>query len=355
MKYKSLVINPGSTSTKIAVFRNDEVIIEKNIKHSNEELQNFPTVMSQKDFRKNLIETTLMDANLDINNIDFFIGRGGLLKPLLSGTYLINEKMITDLVSEQYGSHAANLGAIIAYELANIYCKKAYTVDPVVVDELSEYARISGLEGIKRKSIFHALNQKAVAKKYANNIGVKYEHLNLIVAHLGGGISVGLHQNGRVVDVNDALGGEGPFSPERSGGLPVNQIVDLCYSQKFSKEQLMNKLVGQGGLVSYLGTNDGLRIRQMIYDNDNKARFYLEAMSYQVVKEIGALYFVSKGQIDAIILTGGSAHNEIFIQSLKNYIEPIKEVVVIPGEDEMLALVCGVLRVINNQEELLEY
>lgn len=355
MKYHSLVINPGSTSTKIAVFQNDKVIIEKNITHSNEELKHYPTVLSQKDFRRNIIEVTLIEAEIDIDEIDFFIGRGGLLKPLLSGTYLITQKMIDDLVCEKYGSHAANLGAILAYELASLHHKKAYTVDPVVVDELSDLARVSGLKGITRKSVFHALNQKAVAKRYAKSIGTNYQDLNLIVAHLGGGISIGLHQGGQVVDVNDALGGQGPFSPERAGGLPVNQIIELCFSNQITKEELMNKLIGQGGLVSYLGTNDGLKIRQMIYDNDELARFYLEAMSYQVAKEIGGLYFVAKGNIDAIILTGGSAHNEIFIQSLKNYLELAKEVVVIPGENEMLALVSGVLRIINNEEELQEY
>lgn len=351
----SLVINPGSTSTKIAVFLNQGVIMNKTIFHSNEELSKFPTIFSQTPFRKQLILQKLTENDINISKIDYFVGRGGLLRPLQSGTYLVNEQMLEDLQSEKYGSHASNLGAIIANDFATQYKKLAFIVDPVVVDELSDIARVSGLNGINRRSIFHALNHKSVAKDYANGINRKYEDLNLIVAHLGGGISVGLHQKGKVVDVNDALGGEGPLSPERAGGLPVNRIIERCFSGEYTKDQIMKQLIGKGGLVSYLGTNDGLKIRQMIYAGDEKANFYLEAMAYQIVKEIGGLYFAARGEIDAVILTGGSAHNEILIKSLKNYFGHLVKIVVMPGENEMQALVDGLFRVLNKEEEILIY
>lgn len=351
----SLVINPGSTSTKIAVFLNQGVIMNETIFHSNEELSKFPTIFSQTPFRKQLILQKLTENDINISKIDYFVGRGGLLRPLQSGTYLVNEQMLEDLQSEKYGSHASNLGAIIANDFATQYKKLAFIVDPVVVDELSDIARVSGLNGINRRSIFHALNHKSVAKDYANGINRKYEDLNLIVAHLGGGISVGLHQKGKVVDVNDALGGEGPLSPERAGGLPVNRIIERCFSGEYTKDQIMKQLIGKGGLVSYLGTNDGLKIRQMIYAGDEKANFYLKAMTYQIVKEIGGLYFAARGEIDAVILTGGSAHNEILIKSLKNYFGHLVKIVVMPGENEMQALVDGLFRVLNKEEEILIY
>lgn len=354
-KIMSLVINPGSTSTKIAVFLNQGVIMNETIFHSNEELSKFPTIFSQTPFRKQLILQKLTENDINISKIDYFVGRGGLLRPLQSGTYLVNEQMLEDLQSEKYGSHASNLGAIIANDFATQYKKLAFIVDPVVVDELSDIARVSGLNGINRRSIFHALNHKSVAKDYANGINRKYEDLNLIVAHLGGGISVGLHQKGKVVDVNDALGGEGPLSPERAGGLPVNRIIERCFSGEYTKDQIMKQLIGKGGLVSYLGTNDGLKIRQMIYAGDEKANFYLEAMAYQIVKEIGGLYFAARGEIDAVILTGGSAHNEILIKSLKNYFGHLVKIVVMPGENEMQALVDGLFRVLNKEEEILIY
>lgn len=354
-KIYSLVINPGSTSTKIAFFINQNVVISQTIYHSNEELKKYPNIISQTPFRKQIILQTLTENNINISKIDYFVGRGGLLRPLKSGTYLVNDQMIDDLVNEKYGSHASNLGAIIAYDFAKQYKKLAFIVDPVVVDELSDIARISGLKEIKRRSIFHALNHKSIAKNYAKAIEKKYEELNLIIAHLGGGISIGLHQKGKVIDVNDALGGEGPFSPERAGGLPVNQIVDMCFSGNYTKQEIMRKLIGDGGLVSYLGTNDGVKVRQMIYAGDKEANFYLEAMAYQIVKEIGGLYFAAKGEIDAVILTGGSAHNEILIKTINEYLGHLVKVVIMPGENEMQALVEGLFRVLNKEEEIMTY
>lgn len=351
-----LVINPGSTSTKVGCYKNEHLLHEKTIRHQEEDLRSFNHVIEQKDYRKKLVTNFLEDKKVQLKDVDVFVGRGGLLKPLKqSGTYLVNDDMINDLSEAKYGEHASNLGAIIAHELADLNHKKAYIVDPVCVDEMQDIARVSGLKGIERQSTFHALNQKAIARKYATSIHKPYEHLNLIVCHLGGGISVGLHEKGRVIDVNNALGGDGPFSPERTGTIPTYPLVDLCFSGKHTKEDIQKMLVGHGGLTSYLHTTDAVDIERQIQSGNMEAAFYFNAMAYRVVKEIGSLYFVSAGDIDAILITGGLAYNDTFINYLKMYIEPIKPLVVYPGEVEMQALANGVLRIITKKEKVKKY
>ncbi len=356
MDYLILVINPGSTSTKVAIFINDKLIQEHVLKHDADALKTFPTVTHQKDFRKQIILDFLQEHRYTPENIDVFVGRGGMLKPLKnSGTYLVTKQMVEDLSTGRYGYHASNLGAMIAYELAEPLNRPAYIVNPVVIDEMDDIARVSGVAGIERVSIFHALNHKAIAKRHAKVIGREYEDLTMIVAHLGGGISVGLHDHGRVIDVNNALGGTGPFSPERAGTVPSYPLVDLCYSGKYTIGDIKKLLAGQGGLVSYLGTSNGLEIKKRIEGGDEEAKFYLEAMAYQVTKEIGSLYFVAGGKVDAILLTGGLAYNPMFVDWIKARVNPIFPVTVYPGEDEMRALAEGTLRVLTKQEKLQVY
>ncbi|XMB72316.1 butyrate kinase [Mycoplasmatota bacterium WC30] len=356
MDYLLLVINPGSTSTKVALYLNDKLIQEATLRHDVHELEKFETLIDQLDFRRQVILDFLIDHKYQINQIDIFVGRGGMLKPLFNGgTYLVTEKMLNDLRTCKYGTHASNLGALLASSFAKPLNRPAYIVDPVVIDEFEDISRVSGQKLIERKSIFHALNQKATAKRHAKMVGNTYENMNIIVCHLGGGISVGLHRQGRVVDVNNALGGDGPFSPERTGTIPTFPLVDLCFSGDYTKEEIKKLLVGKGGLVSYLGTNSGLEIEKRINDGDTEAQFYFEAMGYNVVKQIGALYFVCKGKVDAVLITGGVAHSKYFINYLKSYLDKIVSVYIYPGEDEMRALAEGTLRTLRKEEKLQAY
>lgn len=355
MEKTILVINPGSTTTKIAIYKNNQLLKVELIRHQNEIFNRFKLIYDQKDYRLQYILTFLKDHNIDLETIDIFVGRGGLLKPLKGGTYLINEQMLDDLKTGRYGHHACNLGAILAYELAQMHHKPAYIVDPVVVDELDDLARVSGLKGLSRISVFHALNHKAIGKRYAKDVNKRYEGLNLIICHLGSGISIAFHKKGKIVDVNNALGGEGPFTPERVGTLPVYQLIDLCYSGKYQIDELKKLLVTKGGLVSYLGTSDGLEIRKRIENNDQEAKFYLEAMAYQITKAIGALYFIAGGEVDQLIFTGGLAHFDLFINMLTADINKILPISVYPGENEMESLMLGVMRVVNGEEEVLKY
>lgn len=350
-----LSINPGSTSTKIGVYEDEELLFEETLRHKVEEIQNFDKIYDQYDFRKKVILKALKDHNITLEDIDGVVGRGGLLRPIEGGTYLVNDAMLKDLKEGVSGEHASNLGGILAHEMASECKGQAFIVDPVVVDELDEIARISGLNIIERKSIFHALNQKAEAREYSKLNNLKYEDLNLIVAHLGGGISVGAHKEGRVIDVANALDGEGPFSPERTGGLPVGDIIDLCFSGKFTRGEIDKKIVGLGGLVSYLNTNDAREVVDKIEQGDKYAELIYKAMAYQVSKEIGALSTVLKGKIDAIILTGGIAYDELFVSYIKESVSFLAEVVVFPGEDELMALNEGALRVLRGEEEAKEY
>lgn len=350
-EYRILVINPGSTSTKIGVFDNDISIFEKTIRHEAEIINTFTNIIDQYDFRKTVILEILDHEGINISKLSAVCGRGGLLRPIEGGTYPVNGAMLKDLRSGFAGQHASNLGGIIAFEIASRLNIPSFIVDPVVVDELEPLARISGFSLIERKSIFHALNQKAVARRVAEELGKKYTDLNLIVTHMGGGITVGVHQNGKVIDVNNGLHGDGPFSPERAGTVPVGDLVALCYSGEYYREEIMKMLVGQGGLVGYLGTNDAVKVEQRIAAGNDVAKLVYEAMAYQVAKEIGAASAVLSGKVDAIILTGGLAYGKGFVKSITERINWIADVIVQPGENELQALAEGALRVLRGDEE----
>lgn len=351
-----LAINPGSTSTKIAVFRNTREIFLKSIKHSSDELSQFARITDQYSFRKHIILKELEGAHIETQGIILVVGRGGLVKPIASGVYVVNEALIEDLKIGVQGQHASNLGGLIAHDIAeSIPGARAFIADPVVVDELEDIARISGHPLFERVSIFHALNQKAIARQHAKSISKSYEELNLIVAHLGGGISVGAHRNGRVVDVNQALDGEGPFSPERSGTLPVGSLVKMCFSGEYTQEEIRKMINGKGGLVAYLGTNDAYEVEKMAAAGDDKAELIQQAMAYQVAKDIGAMATVLKGQVDAILLTGGIAYGKPFVNMLSERIAQIAPIFVYPGEDEMRALAMNGLMVLKGEAEAREY
>lgn len=354
-QYRILTINPGSTSTKIGVFDNENSIFEKTIRHEAEKINSFANIIDQYEFKKNIILETLDHEGINISKLSAVCGRGGLLRPIEGGTYCVNDLMLKDLRSGFSGQHASNLGGIIAYEIASALNIPSYIVDPVVVDELEPIARISGFSLIERKSIFHALNQKAVARRVAKELGKKYSELNLIVTHMGGGITVGVHKNGKVVDVNNGLHGEGPLSPERAGTVPAGDLIALCYSGEYYREELMKKLVGQGGLIGYLGTNDAVKVEQRIAAGDQGAKLVYEAMAYQVAKEIGAASTVLAGKVDAIVLTGGLAYGKSFVKSITDRINWIADVIVHPGEDELQALAEGALRVLRGEEEVMVY
>ncbi|MDR5659826.1 butyrate kinase [Serpentinicella sp. ANB-PHB4] len=353
--YRTLAINPGSTSTKIAVFDNDKPLFEKVLRHSSEEIGKYSTIFDQYAFRKEVILKAIGEENIQLQSLSVVVGRGGLLKPIPGGTYKVNDKMLEDLKTGVLGEHASNLGGVLAYEIASELKVPSFIVDPVVVDEMEDIARISGMPVIERKSIFHALNQKAIARKAAKDLGKPYEEVNLVVAHLGGGISVGAHKNGSVIDVNNALDGDGPFSPERTGGLPVGDLAKLCFSEKCTQAELKKKITGKGGLVAYLGTNDGREVGQMIEKGDKKAALVYKAMAYQIAKEIGSMAVVLKGKVDAVVLTGGIAYDTQFTEWIKEKVNFIAKFMVYAGEDEMIALTEGGLRVLRGEEEAKVY
>ena len=351
-----LAINPGSTSTKIAVFRGTKEIFLKNIRHSCDELPASAIITDQYEFRKNIILKELEHAGILISNISLVVGRGGLVKPIPSGVYEINDALIQDLKAGVLGQHASNLGGLIAHDIAkSLPSARAFIADPVVVDELEPIARISGHPLLERISIFHALNQKAIARQHAKSISKRYEDLNLIVAHLGGGISVGAHYRGRVIDVNQALDGEGPFSPERSGTLPVWSLVKLCFSGKYSQEEIRKMITGRGGFVAYLGTNDAYEVEKRAAAGDENAQLIHDAMAYQVAKEIGAMSTVLKGEVDAILLTGGIAYGKPFVVAVSESVRHIASIFVYPVEDEMRALAMNGLMVQNGEIEAKVY
>ncbi|MFS0781010.1 butyrate kinase [Bacillus sp. 1P06AnD] len=350
-KHRVLVINPGSTSTKIGVFDGEYAVLEKTIRHETSEINAFESIISQYEFRKQTILEALHEEGINISKLSAVCGRGGLLRPIEGGTYGVNDLMLQDLKAGYNGQHASNLGGIIAYEIATGLNIPAFIVDPVVVDELQPIARISGFASIERKSIFHALNQKAVARREAEKMGKAYEDLRLIVVHMGGGITVGVHKNGRVIDVNNGLNGDGPFSPERAGTVPAGDLVRLCFSGDFFREEIMKQLVGQGGMVGYLGTNDAVKVEKMINNGDEKAKLIYSAMAYQVAKEIGAAAAVLEGNIDAIILTGGLAYGKSFTEDISSRISWIADVIVHPGENELQALAEGAIRVLSGSEK----
>lgn len=350
MAYKILAINPGSTSTKIALFEDDRQVFIKTLRHSAEEIGSFTTVASQFNYRKDLILSELKNAGIKISEIHAIVGRGGLVKPIESGIYEVNEIMLHDLQHPVMGEHASNLGGLIAHHLAEEigHQVKAYIADPVVVDELEPIARLSGHPACPRVSIFHALNQKAIARTYARETGCRYEELNLIVAHMGGGISVSAHCKGRVIDTNNALDGDGPFSPERSGSLPTGALMQLCFSGRYTAAEVKKILCGKGGVVAYLGSNDMREVEEKAV-TDPEWKLIMDAMSYQVAKEIGAMATVLKGRVDAILLTGGIAYGmpvTDYITERVGFIAPVK---VYAGEDEMRALAMNGLMVLKGE------
>lgn len=355
MRFRILAINPGSTSTKIAVYEDNNLILKKNIKHDSKLISSFEKIIDQYTFRKDSILDTLKEENIELNSFDAIVGRGGMLKPIKGGTYAVNELMIEYVKEAPRGEHASNLGCVLAKELADSINIPSYIVDPVSVDEMDDIARYTGMPEIKRQSLFHALNQKAVALKASKQLNKNYKDLNLIVAHLGGGISVGVHKAGRVIDVNNALDGDGPMSPERSGTVPMGPLYKMAFSGKYTLKEIKRKNYGNGGIVAYLGTNDGFELEKRVKAGDKEAAFILDVMCYQIAKEIGAGSTVLKGDVDAIIITGGLAFNDIIINSIKERVSFIGNVLVFPGEDEMEALAYGALRVLNGEEKHKEY
>jgi butyrate kinase len=351
-----IAINPGSTSTKIAVYHNKECIFEENIKHSAEDLAPYEKITDQFEFRKHAILQRLNGAKIEREKVRVIMGRGGLVRPIESGIYRINDRMKYDLVHSPIGEHASNLGGFIAEDLAKDFPNAdAFICDPVVTDEMEEIARIAGHPEFIRRSVFHALNQKATARRHSTAVGKKYEELNLIVVHLGGGISIGAHKNGRVIDVNHAIGGEGPFSPERAGSVPVIDAVRLAYSGKYTEKEFTKMLIGQGGLCAHLGTNNAYEVEQRVKKGDEHAILIYEAMAYQIAKFIGAMAVVLKGNVDGILITGGIAYDKWFVEKLKEFSGWIGNFYIYPGENEMEALAMNALRVIQGEVIVKEY
>lgn len=351
MPFKILAINPGSTSTKIALYEDDKEISRKSIEHPSEEIVKFNKITDQYEMRYNQIMKFLEENNFNIKELSAVVGRGAPLPPVRSGAYEVNEAMVDRLKNRPLIEHASNLGAIIAKEIADSIGVKAYIYDSISVDELDDIARISGLADIERQSLTHCLNMRAAAIKVAEKLGKDYKDCNFVVAHLGGGISLSAHRKGRMVDMVSDV--EGPFSPERSGVLPTDKLVELCYSNE--KAVVKKKLRGNGGLVSYLNTNSVLDVVDMIHKGDEKARLVLEAMAYQVAKAIGQLSVVLEGDMDRIILTGGIAYSEMITEWIKKRVAFIAPVEVLPGENELESLALGALRVLKGEEEAYEY
>jgi len=355
MPFLILTINPGSTSTKLAIYQDSTELLTQNLSHSAEELAQFSSIIDQYEYRLAKIEEFLAVENRSPKDFAAIVGRGGLLKPIASGTYRVNEAILDDLRHCRYGSHASNLGALLAARIAAEANCPAFIVDPVVVDELDPVAKITGWPEIKKVCIFHALNQKSVAKRFAHSIQRPYEQLNLIVAHLGGGISVGCHRQGKVVEVNNALDGNGPFSPERAGTLPAGQLAKAIIKDKLTEDAVAKKLAGKGGLVAHLGTNDVREVEKRIAAGDKQAELVLQAMIYQVACSIAAAAIPVRSKVDAIVLTGGIAYSDYLTSRIQEYVKFIAPVTVLPGENEMLALAEGACRVLSGEETALEY
>ncbi|MGX8773599.1 MAG: butyrate kinase [Bacillota bacterium] len=358
-----LVVNPGSTSTKIAVFETEgqkadmplQEIFSRTLRHDAEELQSLGTIADQLDFRKHVVGDALRENGHEIGDFDAIACRGGLVRQLPSGTYRVNDALVNDCRIGVCGQHASNLGALIGSELERESGVPAYIIDPPVVNELSEIARYSGHPSMERTCVWHALNQKAVARRYSESVGKAYEDLNLLVCHMGGGVSVGAHVKGRVLDTEDAVGGEGPFSPERAGSLPVNKIIDLCFRGDMTKTEIKRMLTRKAGLMAYAGTNKMQEILKKAEEGDAAVQEALEAFYYQIAKEIAAMSVAMKGQVDQIIFTGGIAYSQVITDAITEMVGWIAPVTVYPGEDEMEALALGALRVLRGDEEAKEY
>ncbi|MCL1816646.1 MAG: butyrate kinase [Clostridiales bacterium] len=353
--FKILTINPGSTSTKLALFDNEQLLAEKTVRYDSLAFAGCADLMEQKPLRMVCLTEFLQENGTEMPELDAVVGRGGLIRPVEAGTYTVNEQMLADLYAGVAGVHASSLGGVMAEEIGRQHGIPAYIVDPVVVDELEPVAKISGLPGIRRVSVFHALNTRAVARLCAADLGLRYEDARFIVAHLGGGISVGAHRYGRVIDVNNGLTGEGPFSPERSGGILLNAIIERCYSGEISKQEMLDMVSKNGGMKAYLGTHDLGKAEEMILQGDEKAAIIVNAMAYQVCKEIGAMAAVLEGRIDGIILTGGLAYSPRFTGAIKQRVDQLAPVYTYPGENELQALAAGALRVLRGEEKAKTY
>jgi len=350
-----LAINPGSTSTKVAVYDGRQPLFVDEVAHSAADLAAYAHIADQYPLRRDAVLASLAAHGVSISSLTAVVGRGGMLRPVPSGTFLVNQSMLDELRTPGPREHASNLGAIVAHEIASQAGIPAFIVDPVCVDEFEPLARISGLPEIERRSLSHALNLKATARRAARDLGHPYESLDLIVVHMGGGISVSPHHHGRMIDVNQALDGTGPFSPERAGGLPVGDVIRLCFSGRYTYDQLFRRIAGQGGLVAHLGTNQATEVEKRIAAGDEHARLIYEAMAYQIAKEIGAMATVLYGHVDAIVLTGGLAHSQMLCGWLRQRVGWIAPIMIYPGQDEMRAMVEGVLRVLEGEEQVREY
>ena len=348
-KYNILTINPGSTSTKIALFKDNELEFEQVLRHPAEELNQFSKLIDQYEYRKEKIINFLEEKNITLKDLDAISCRGGLIGPIPSGTYTINDSLFTRLSTDVV--HASNLAGIIGYNLSKELDIPSYITDPVTVDEMAPIAKVTGIPGIERKSKFHALNQTAIARRAAKQLNRKYDESNFIVIHIGGGISIGAHEKGKVIDVNNVIDGDGPMAPTRAGSIPVEAIIDLCFSGKYTRTELKEYVSQRAGLTDYLGTSDVRDVQEMMEQGNEQAKMLYEAMAYQICKNVGAMATVLKGKIDAIVVTGGVAYSKQFIRLLKERIDFLGEVIVIPGEEEMLALAEGALRVLTGEEE----
>ncbi len=353
--FRILVINPGSTSTKVAIFEDARPVRSERISHSPEELGDSDDLWEQFEFRRDVVRRFLEESGIPAASLDAVVGRGGLLRPLRGGTYRVNDRMIEDAHVGVQGQHISNLGCALAKAIADEVGCPAFVVDPVSVDEFEPLARYSGHPRIERRALAHSLSIHAVARRAAQQLGIDYDAANFVVAHLGGGISIAPVKGGRIIDVNDASS-DGPFSPERTGGLPLQPFISLCYSGEFSEAEMRRFVMGKGGLVAYLGTNDAGEVERRIHEEqDEKAREVYEAMAYQIAKEIGAMATVLRGQVDAIVLTGGLAHSEMLCGWIAERVSYISRLIRYPGELEMEAMAEGALRVLRGEEEALEY
>lgn len=352
--YKIVAINLGSTSSKLAYYEDEDCKIKVNIEHPAEEIRKYPTVLDQFPYRFQVISEFLKENGIDYKELDAIVSRGGHTRPIVGGTYRVNELMLTEIKSGNFGRHACDLGVIIAFSMSSEGKAIPMVVDPPTTDEFEPMARYSGIPEIRRKSSFHALNQRAVGRQYAKDLGEPYESLNLIVVHMGGGISVAAHKHGKMVDANNALTGDGPFSTNRTGGLPVGQLIDLCFSGKFTYEEMKRKNNGQGGLMAYLGENDVRTVEEKATSGNAEYKECLDAMIYQTCKEIASLAPVLKGKVDAILLTGGIAHSKYVTGQIEENTGFLAKVVSYPGEYEMQALALGAYDGLRGAKEIKE-
>ena len=350
MGYKVLAINPGSTSTKVALYDEERPLLDLTLRHTTEELTRFTDIIDQLDWRRGLILSALREKSFDIKELSAVIGRGGLIRPIPAGVYEVNSRMRYDLRNAQM-KHACNLGGLLAAQIAHMAGVKAYIADPPVVDEMDDVARITGMPMCPRKSVFHALNQKATARLHCERTGLVYEESNLIVAHMGGGISVGAHRQGKIVDVNNALDGDGPFAPDRAGSIPSSELIKVCFSGQYTREELLKYISSKGGMVAYLGTNSVMQVMERIEQGDQRAKKVLDALCYNVSKQIGAMAAALAGRVDGIILTGGIAYNEPVVNYISEHCAFIAPVTVYPGENELESLVANALVVLRGTIE----